>query len=117
MSTNQIQAGENITVAAPYDVASGAGAMVGVLFGIVQTTVLSGADVVLATRGVFEINKLSAQAWAVGAAIYWDNTNKRCTTATTTGNLFIGVAVVAAVNPSSTGIVRLNGSAPTAVTV
>lgn len=114
MSTNQIQAGENVSVLAPYDVASGAGAMIGVLFGVAQNTALSGADVVLATRGIFELTKLSAQAWTVGAAVYWDNTNKRCTTVTT-GNLLIGCAYAIAANPTSTGLVRLNGSAPAAV--
>lgn len=111
---NYIQPGANLTVVAPADVTSGAGVKVGVLFGVAQGDALSGADVVICAEGVFELPKTSAQAWTVGAAIYW--TGSACTTATTAGNLLIGVAVAAAANPSATGIVRLNGAAPAAVT-
>lgn len=111
---NYIQPGDNITVPAPADVVAGAGVKVGVLFGVAQDDALSGTDVVLATKGVYELPKTSAQAWTVGAAIYWTGTV--ATTATTTGNLLIGVAAAPAANPSSTGLVRLNGSAPAAVT-
>ena len=79
-----------------------------------STDAESGADVAIATEGVYELPKTSAQAWTVGAAIYW--TGSAATTATTAGNLLIGVAAAAAANPSSTGFVRLNGAAPAAVT-
>lgn len=105
---NQIQDGVNVTVAAPYAVTSGAGALVGTLFGVAASDADNGANVVLVTKGVFEMAKTSAQAWTVGAAIYWDDTNKVCTT-TATSNTLIGKALAAAANPSSTGIVRLNG--------
>jgi hypothetical protein len=65
----------------------------------------------LYTEGVFSLAKTSAQAWSVGDKIYWDDTNKRCDTTGAVGML-IGVCTVAAANPSSTGYVRLNGSAP-----
>ncbi|MBM3653967.1 MAG: DUF2190 family protein, partial [Alphaproteobacteria bacterium] len=107
---NFIQEGEAVTVAAPYDVLSGAGALVGSLFGVAASGALSGADVVLHTCGVFDLKKVSAQAWTVGAKIYWDNSAKTATT-TSTGNTLIGVAVKAADNPSSTGYVRLNEGA------
>jgi predicted RecA/RadA family phage recombinase len=42
--------------------------------------------------------------------IYWDDTAKNFTTVSTS-NKIVGVAVAAASNPSSTGIVRLNGAA------
>lgn len=100
--------GNAVTVAAPYDVVSGAGALVGTLFGVAEYSALSGANVVLKTRGVFTLAKTSAQAWTVGAAIYWDDSNKVCTT-TSSGNTLIGKATEAAANPSSTGVVRLNG--------
>lgn len=105
---NFVQDGDLVTVAAPYDVASGAGALVGTLFGVASSTAASGADVVIATEGVFTLAKVSAQAWTVGAAIYWDNTDKVCTT-TSSGNTLIGKALAVAANPSSTGVVRLNG--------
>lgn len=105
---NYIQPGSVVTAPAPTDVASGAGVLVGKLFGVAAISALSGADVEIKTDGVFELNKTSAQAWTVGADIYWDNTAKECTT-TTTSNTLIGKALAVAANPSSTGIVRLNG--------
>ncbi len=106
---NYIQPGLSVDVAAPYDVASGAGALVGSLFGVAGTTVLSGATVTLTRAGVFEMAKVSAQAWTVGAKIYWDDTAKLCTTVAT-ANTLIGVALSAAANPSSTGEVLLDGA-------
>lgn len=107
---NYIKSGEVVTLAAPYDVASGAGALVGTLFGVAQTTVLSGASVALATRGEYDLAKVGSQAWTLGAAIYWDNTNKYCTT-TSSGNTLIGKCTVAVGSGSgeTTGRVRLNG--------
>lgn len=99
---NYVESGETLTVAAPYAVASGAGALITTLFGVAQADAASGASVVLVTRGVFDLAKTSAQAWAVGAAIYWDDTNKVATT-TSSGNTRIGTAVAAAANPSATG--------------
>lgn len=105
---NYVQDGNVIALAAPHDVASGGGALVGKLFGVAQVSAAATATVALVTRGVFELSKTSAQAWTVGADIYWDDTNKVCTTAAS-GNTLIGKAVAAAANPSSTGTVRLNG--------
>lgn len=107
---NYVNDGDTVTVAAPYDVASGAGALVGTLFGVAQGAALSGASVVLVTRGVFDLVKAGSQAWTVGAAIYWDNSGKVCTT-TSSGNTLIGKAVVAVANGAgdTIGRVRLNG--------
>ena len=105
---NYIQPGDVVTVVAPANVASGDGVLVGTLFGVAAFSVLSGEQAEIKTRGVFELPKTSAQAWAAGAAIYWDNTNKVCTTSAT-DNTLIGKALSAAANPSGTGIVRLNG--------
>jgi predicted RecA/RadA family phage recombinase len=109
MATNYIQPGDTLELAAPYDRTTGQGALVGSIFGVALGTVASGASGRFATRGVWTLPKTSAQAWTVGAKIYWDDTNKRCDT-TASGNTLIGVAVAAAANPSSTGTVRLNGS-------
>jgi len=103
---NYIQPGENLTIPAPANVSAGDPVMVGSLFGVAQGDALSGADVVIVTNGVFELTKLEAQAWTVGAKIYWDAGNSRTTTATS-GNTLIGVAAAAAANPSTTGLVRL----------
>lgn len=109
---NYIQAGDNITLALPYDRSSGDGAQVGQIFGVCTNGGVSGADDVLVTRGVFELTKVGSQAWAVGAVVYWDDTNKRCTT-TASGNMLIGAAVEAVGSGSgeTLGKVRLNGVA------
>ena len=61
--------------------------------------------------GVFDITKVGSQAWTVGAKIYWDDTNKRCTTVAT-DNTLIGVAVEAVASGASDtiGRVRLNAA-------
>ena len=105
---NYISRGDMVTVTAPYAVASGAGALVGTIFGIAANTAANGEDVELKTLGVFDLAKVSAQAWTQGAAVYWDNTAKNCTT-TSSGNTLIGKATAAAANPSDIGRVRLDG--------
>ncbi|MVO14814.1 DUF2190 family protein [Parasedimentitalea huanghaiensis] len=100
--------GEVIPVIAPYDVKSGEGCKVGALFGVASTDTLAGQLVQLRRRGVFDLVKTSAQAWTQGAKIYWDDANKRCTTATS-GNSVIGAASVAAADPSDTSLVLLDG--------
>lgn len=112
---NYIQPGDTLSLTAPnatadVDVSSGDGVLVGTLFGVAVADALKGEAVQIQTRGVFELAKVSAQAWTEGAKIYWDNTNKQCTT-TSSGNSLIGVATAVAANPSSTGYVRLDGVA------
>jgi predicted RecA/RadA family phage recombinase len=106
---NFVQPGDCITLTAPYDVDSGDGALVGSLFGVATGTFASGEQGEFKTTGVFDLAKTSAQAWTVGAKLYWDNTAKEVTT-TGTSNTLIGCAVAVAANPSSTGRVRLNGT-------
>jgi len=106
---NFVQNGENLTLPAPEDVTAGRGLLVGSIFGVAQETVLSGADVVVVRRGVFNHAKTSAQAWSVGAKIYWDDTAK-VFTSTESGNTLVGVAAAAAINPSDTGNVLLDGA-------
>jgi predicted RecA/RadA family phage recombinase len=109
---NYIQPGDVMTLTAPYTRTSGQGALVGHLFGVATKDVASGAAGEFMTRGVHTLAKTSAQAWTVGALIYWDDTNKVCTTSSASGaNFLIGCATAVAANPSSTGTVRLNGAA------
>lgn len=112
---NYIQPGDVITLVAPADITAGTPIANGVLAGVAVTDALSGAEVECATRGVYELPKTLAQAWTVGAAIYLIPSTRVVTTATTSGNVLIGAAVEVAANPSATGLVRLNGSAPAAV--
>jgi predicted RecA/RadA family phage recombinase len=107
---NFIQPGNNITVPAPVGgTVSGTFYLIGSLLGCASTTQAATENVVLTTEGVFTVPKVSAQAWTVGQRVYWDDTAKNFTT-TVGSNTLAGVAVEAAVNPSSTGVVRLNAS-------
>ena len=105
-----IKPGDMMTVPAPSGGAtSGNGVLVGAMFGVAATTAAESAEVEIMTTGVHALAKTSAQAWTLGAKVYWDNTNKVVTT-TASGNTLIGVAVAVAANPSDYGEVRLNGS-------
>lgn len=106
---NYVQKGESLTIAAPYDVLSGGGVKSGLIFGVAAETALSGAEVDVVTVGVFDLPKVSADVFAVGAAIYWNDTTK-LVTSTSAGNTKIGVAIKAAANPSASVNVRLNGT-------
>ncbi len=105
---NYVQKGENLTIAAPYDVTSGGGVKSGLIFGIASGDAESGDDVDLVTIGVFDLPKVSTNTFAIGAAVYWDDTAK-LVTSTATDNTKIGVAVEAVGNPSGSVNVRLNG--------
>lgn len=91
---NFVQAGDTLTLTAPYAVSSGAGALVGSLFGVATGDVANGAEGEFKTTGVFDLTKVGSQAWTVGARVYWDDTAKACTTTASTNKL-IGVAVAA----------------------
>ncbi len=106
---NFITPGEHVTITAAAAITSGQPVLVGDLFGVAQGDAAIGEDVVIVRRGVFELPKTSAQAWTVGAKVYWDGTNNVCTT-TASGNKLIGVAVAVAANPSATGRVLLDGT-------
>ncbi len=105
---NFIQTGDTLTVAAPSGgVVSGGMVIIGSIIGIATATVAAGVAVAVKTKGVFELAKLSAQAWTVGAPIYWDSTNANATTVSS-ANTLIGYAAEPAANPSSVGRVRLD---------
>src|SRR3546814_6556142 len=89
-----VQKGIAIELAAPYDVASGGGALVGSLFGVAIVTLASGASGNFETCGVFDLTCLGTDTIDQGQKVYWDNTNKRCTE-TATSNSLIGVATEA----------------------
>lgn len=105
---NYVQDGDVVRVTAPATVASGAGVLVGALFGVAVHDAASGAEVEIATSGVYDLVKAGSQAWTVGAAIYWDNTAKNCTT-TVGSNTLIGKAIQAVGSGAgeTTGRVRL----------
>jgi predicted RecA/RadA family phage recombinase len=108
---NFVSHGDTMNFPAPYDVASGEGALIGALFGVaVAAYKANDPKAQFKTTGVITLPKTSAQAWTAGQKIYWDATNK-VVTSTATSNTLIGVAASAAANPSAAGDVRLNGVA------
>lgn len=111
---NFIQPGETITAIAPAGgIVSGAGLLIGSLFGVAAYTAAEDAEVEVAVEGVFELAKVNAQAWALGEPVFWDAATKLVTNVAT-GNVLIGTAVAVAANPSPTGRVRLGDTASTA---
>lgn len=110
MATNFVQPGETITLAAPYDVASGAGAVVGGIFGVALQTLASGASGEFATCGVWDLLAVTAEAFAVGDPVYWDAGQKKASNGST-GNDLIGSAVKAKTGSETTVRVRLDGVA------
>lgn len=109
---NYVQEGDVLTLIAPYAVDAGDGMLVGSLFGVATTDGASGAEVeAFVGEGVFDIEKVSAQAWTQGQSIYWDNSAKKATT-TSSANTFIGFATRVEANPTATGRVRLISGIP-----
>ncbi|MBA1214542.1 DUF2190 family protein, partial [Pseudomonas oryzihabitans] len=89
---NFIQAGDCITLPAPTGgTVSGDLYKVGGLVGVAATTEAEGKDVVLKTTGVFELDKISAQAWAIGDVIFLNSTSGKVTNASASGLFRIGV--------------------------
>lgn len=107
---NLVQEGDVLTLAAPYDVAAGAGLKVGAIVGVASTAALSGANVEVALEGVYSgIAALSTDTGTPGTMMYWDDTNKRLTTTAST-HAKAGVLTVAKTNGETTATIRLQGS-------
>ena len=105
---NYVQPGNTITLTAPTGgVASGAGVLVGTLFGVCAYDAAAGAEVEVEVVGVFELAKASG-AITEGAKVYWDATAKNVTT-TASGNTLVGAAVRAAATGDAKARIRLNG--------
>ena len=113
---DKLAAGDCITLPAPAGgTVSGDLYKVGGLVGVAATTEAEGKDVVLKTTGVFELDKISAQAWAIGDVIYMNGTSRMATNVSASGLFRIGVVTEVAANPSAVGRVRLDGTSVTAV--
>jgi predicted RecA/RadA family phage recombinase len=105
---NFIQDGNVIEVTAPRALSSGDGVLVGGLFGIATGNANPGDRVNIKMRGLFNVKKNNAEAWAtVGLPIYWDDTNHVFTIAST-GNTLVAHNTDTAANPSATGNVLLD---------
>lgn len=102
---NFISSGDQLTLAMPYAVSSGGGVKVGTIFGVASNTYANGEEGVLALEGVFDVAK-DASVFAVGAAVYWNDTTK-VVTSTASGNTLVAVATVAALTGDATARVLL----------
>lgn len=100
---NFIQPGTSLTVTAPADVSSGAGVKVGSLFGVAAGDALTGAEVEISPRGVYELPVLGTDDVGVGDKLYWDDGNSRLTLTAST-HLLVGVATAV----SGVGITTVN---------
>ena len=112
MAKNFIQPGNAIEWTAPAGgVLEGRGVKIGS-----GTIVIANNDAAAGERflghheGVWLVDKPSANVWAEGATVYWDDTAKNFT-AVSTSNTRAGAAVEAAGSGTTKGKVRLNGSA------
>lgn len=109
MGTNYVQEGETVTLAAPYAVASGAGCKVGAIFGVALGAVAEDAEGEFAICGVWDLLAVTAETFAQGDPVYWDDGEKKCSSGLT-GNSAIGVALAAKSGSETSVRVRLNGT-------
>ena len=69
---NFIATGNTLTITAEADIASGAGVLIGSIFGVATGPIANGAEGVINLTGVYDLPKTASQAWTVGAKVYWD---------------------------------------------
>ncbi|GAA0599163.1 DUF2190 family protein [Caenispirillum bisanense] len=106
---NFVQPGNTLSVIAPTGgVTSGAGVLIGNLFGIAAASATEGTSVSLTTVGVFDLPKLGTDTIDQGQRVYWDAANAHITEAST-GNYPVGIASEAAGNGTTSVRVRLDG--------
>ena len=105
---NYIQAGHTVSVTLTATVLSGAGLLVGSLFGVAATSGVADDVIEMQVEGVFDLPKTSANTPTKFAKAYWNDTLKVVTT-TATDNTLIGVFMDALGSGTTTAKVRLNG--------
>lgn len=103
---NYIQKGDNLTIPAPVVVASGDVVIVGDIHGVAAGDAAEGDPCDVVTVGVFTLPKVGADAFALGAPVYFASATKLAT-ATASGNTKIGTAVEAAGASTATVAVKL----------
>lgn len=110
MAKNFIKPGKTLTLVAPTGgVTVGLGYIIGAIFVVALQTALATVSFEGSTEGVWDLAKVSTEAWAAGDKVYWDSAAAKATTVAA-GNRLIGAAAAAAANPTTTGHVRLDGT-------
>ena len=79
---NFVQPGKVVELAAPADVSSGDGVLIGSLFGVAALDALSGAQVNVQLEGVFSLPKLTTDDMVVGEKVNWNDSNSELQEAT-----------------------------------
>lgn len=106
---NYIQPGNLLPLIAPYARSSGQAAKIGSIVAVATEDVAISATATFALEGVFDVDKVSAEAWTPGLRIYWDDTAKLFTLVVGS-NTLAGVAVETVGTSTATGKVRLNAA-------
>jgi predicted RecA/RadA family phage recombinase len=109
---NLVQPGRQVTIAAPYALSAGEGALVGSLFGVAFGDAENGAPVDILCEGVVDLAKNAASVFVVGQKVFFSTVDKRAHSNTdedsnSGGSVAIGVAVAAAGAGATTVHVRL----------
>lgn len=104
---NAVSAGNVIPYTPTAAVASGAMVALGTKVGVAVSDIAANATGSLQLVGEFVITKLGTDNVAQGAALYFDNANKRLTT-TSAGNTYAGFATQAAGAGVSTVQIKIN---------
>jgi predicted RecA/RadA family phage recombinase len=104
---NYTGVGDTLTLTAPYDVASGGGALIGATFGVSKLPLKAGQRGPFELTGAYDLPKDNA-AVAEGARAYWDTAGK-VVTATANGTP-VGVFTAARSAGAASANVRLNGA-------
>lgn len=107
---NYVESGKSISITTAGAKTSGEPIVIGALVGIPAATVAANVNVVCMLEGVYTLPKTTGTAWALGQKLYWDATNKKCTTVAGADdvNLPMGHAVEAAASADTSGTVRLS---------
>lgn len=111
MATTKVQDGNLLTLTAPSGgVVKGKPVKINNIIVVSLDTAAEGATFVGEAGGVWDLTAEGAgsgQALAIGAAAYWDDTEKRIT-ATSSGNTKVGVATAAKLTADTTARIRMN---------
>jgi predicted RecA/RadA family phage recombinase len=102
---NFVQKGNSVAFVATVAYASGQGALIGDLFGVVSEATAVGAYGNLTTTGVFALPKAPADVVTFGEAVYWDPANA---VATVVANVANGKKIGHACQPQVAGDPTIN---------
>lgn len=105
---NYLQPGDVVDLPAPVGgCVSGGAYLIGSMFVVAVNTAAAAEIAAFRRRGAYTLDKATGETWAVGDAIYWDNTAKKCTK-TTASNKAIGHAIAVQASADTSGKVVLS---------